>query len=240
METDVGTRLPTPTKGISIEAPPTPAETKVKVKAGVLPKRRIVAASPAGVVVPLGSMVWAAGTIGRGVSRVKAVRWYYLPPPYTGEPIPIQGPPHGAKNPEGIRPLDTIQIIGRPRKAVPAVRIDLGFAEVWAANGRVDRVIPKIAVTTTAEAKSRRPGIPGKGSTAKEVAEQIRSARTEPMGVTAEGEALELDEESVLELAEPKTRVNLPKKVTRGKKPLTEYEYMTTLKGFDPYTFKGA
>ena len=78
--------------------------------------------------------------------------------------------------------------------------------------------------------------MPEKEPTSGEVAEQIRAARVKP---AAESEALELDEEPILEPSEPKTRVGLPKKVSRKKKPLTGYEYMTTLKGFDPYTFEG-
>jgi len=241
LKTDVGTRLATPTKGISIEVPLTPVKaTKVRKKAGALPKRRIVAASPAGVVVPLGSLVWAAGTIGRGVSRVQTVRWYYLPPPYTGGAIPIQGPPRGAKNPKGTRPLDTVQIVGRPRKAVPAVRVDLGFAEVLAANGKIDQVVPKevrTVATATADTGIGRPSVPERESTTAEVAEQIKSAQeAQPL---AEAETLELDEEELVLEPKPKTRVGLPTKVTRHKKPLTNYEYMTTLKGFDPYTSEG-
>ncbi len=63
------------------------------------------------------------------------------------------------------------------------------------------------------------------------------------MSPEAEGmEAMEPepDEESVLPATATKTRLGLPKKVTRSKKPLTDFDYMTTLKGFDPYTFKGA
>ena len=71
-----------------------------------------------------------------------------------------------------------------------------------------------------------------------ESAQEIAKAK---MVSQLEGAELEEpEEESITESQAPKTRIGLSKKITRGRKPLTNYEYMTTLKGFDPYTFKGA
>lgn len=216
LKTNVGVRMETPTKGITIEVG---AGAKVPARSKV--KRRIVAASPSGGLVPAGSLVWASDVIDRGVSRIRRVQWYYLPPPYTGGAIPILGPPHGAKNPEGDSPLETLQIIGRPRRAAPTARIDLGFAEARVEKGALVEVIDKQVA----------PGEPATAQPPREV---------RPIQTAVEGEPLELEEEPVPGSTSGVTRVGLPKKAPRKKKPLTDWEHMTTLKGFDPYTGKGA
>lgn len=227
--TDVGTRDPSTTLGMSM-----------KPGGKVAPRGRVVSASPSGVIVPEGSLVWASGTTGKGVSRVQRVRWYYQPPPYTGEVIPLPGPPYGVTDPKGTDPLSTVQIVGRSRKAIPPTRVDLGFAVIGVAKDNVEEVVPRTGQTEPSP-RSQRPSVPKVEPTEAEIAEQVRSAVAAEQAekVAAAAPLEEPDEESVLEPKGPKTRVDLPKKVTRGKKPLTEDEYMTTLKGFDPYTFEG-
>ena len=121
--------------------------------------------------------------------------------------------------------------------------MDLGFAEVGVVKGKVVEVNPRIGQVESVS-RSQRPNVPKVRPTETEVTEQVRSAvaaeQAEKVAKAATAEPLEEpDEESILEPKEPKTRVGLPKKTTRRKEPLTNYEYMTTLKGFDPYTFEG-
>jgi len=120
----------------------------------------------------------------------------------------------------GTRPLDTLQVVGRPRKAVPTVRVDLGFAEVLIDKGQLREIISKPPITPVE--------VTGK-STLKSQQEAEGADLAEP------------DEESVLVPTTGKTRVGLPSKVPprKKRKPLTDYDYLTTLKGFDPYTGEG-
>ncbi len=123
--------LPEPEPGRSIGV-----ATKEVVRT---PKARVVRASPAGQLIPLGSIAWAQGGLmqGRGVNRVFRPRWYYIPPPYDqNDAIPLDGPPHGARNIDSMSPYETIQIIGKPRAKVPAlVTKDLGWIDIEIHNG---------------------------------------------------------------------------------------------------------
>jgi hypothetical protein len=104
-------------------------------------KQRIVAASPAGAVIPEGSITWAQGELyrGSGVNRVLRPVWKYIPPEDFGtaaKPRTVYAPPHGAVNIESTIPAETIQIIGKTRKGVPkTISIDLGWADIEVLNG---------------------------------------------------------------------------------------------------------
>lgn len=101
-------------------------------------KSRIIAASPAGVPVAEGSIVFAFGAKleGEGVGRVKRPVWKVIGPDDFrdgAKPQTLYSPPHGAKNIDSTSPYDTIQVIGRSRTAnVPErVSIDLGVTDAF-------------------------------------------------------------------------------------------------------------
>lgn len=53
------------------------------------------------------------------------------------KPISLSAPPLGAINTDSASPYDTIQVIGRPRVAVPSrADVDLGWADIYVLNGR--------------------------------------------------------------------------------------------------------
>jgi len=53
------------------------------------------------------------------------------------KPISLAAPPIGAVKTDSASPYDTIQVIGRPRVAVPSrADIDLGWADIYVLNGR--------------------------------------------------------------------------------------------------------
>ena len=278
VKTNVGVRMPGKTKGITVNtlgetvtgvatkvvppSAPGPAATKAG-RGKTQAKHRIVAASPTGALVPSGSVVWAAGLMDRGKSRVQTAQWYYLPPPYDGDPIPLQGPPRGALNHNKFEPRNTLQIIGRSRVGSPPARRDLGWAIIEVRDGRLRALVahgmmaagapsagiarPGIEHAAGGDA-ARRPSVPAKPKIEAEVeAEQeavvaAREAEEEGEALALGGEeSLELSDEPILEpiTVAPKTRVGLPKELPK-RKTLTEWDYATTLKGFDPYDFSGA
>jgi hypothetical protein len=104
-------------------------------------KQRIIAASPAGAVIPEGSITWAQGEMyrGSGINRVLRPVWKYIPPEDFGtaaKPRTVYAPPHGARNIESTIPAETIQVIGKTRKGVPKIiSIDLGWADIEVLNG---------------------------------------------------------------------------------------------------------
>jgi len=193
---------------------------------------RLVAASPAGVLIPEGSIAWAQGSLARGKNRVLRPQWWYIPPPYDlKEAISLSAPPHGAKFTDSIVPMETIQVIGSPRSKVPRlVRKDLGWTDIEIVNGREIRFTSGGEKT---DVGTRRPET-GRGI------EIFNGGGEEPAETSMQSvEDVELDkdtERALDEFNQPKV-VNRPaiskKQPTRkGKKKLTEWEYMTTLKGF--------
>lgn len=134
--------IPTPTPvPVPIPTPipiPVPKPDPVKPPPPPPPgKSRSIVASPAGIIIPEGSIAWAQGALQRGKGRNKIPQWWYIPPPWDqDEAISLSGPPHGAKNIDSIVPSETIQIIGRTRKVVPKyVSKDLGWADIEIING---------------------------------------------------------------------------------------------------------
>ena len=73
--------------------------------------------------------------MGRRKSKIRGERvnqWYFIPPPYDqNKPISLSAPPLGAIHTDSASPYDTIQVIGRSRKAtVPAsISFDLGITD---------------------------------------------------------------------------------------------------------------
>ena len=213
LETDVGTRDPSPTTGMSMEAG----------------SRRVVAASPAGITVPNGSLVWATSEkVGRGVSRVQRVRWYYISPEngYSGEPIPLDGAPYGVSDPKATDPSSSLQIVGRSRTALPSTDVDLGFADVKIVSGNVARVTPKETASVEEAPKEEA------------TLEPIDETPTEPTG-----DILELESEK--HTIRPVSSVKAIRTKSMGKsrpdfsskKPKrTWLEEVATLKGFNAYT----
>ena len=150
----------------------------------------------------------------------------------------MSGPPHGAKNPESADPYKTLQIVGRPRKALPETDVDLGWATVLVRGRRVWIASEGEPVKGTTVG---RPGIPEQKPSEEAVAAQLESVELEAEREPGtSGLELELEEEEpfLKPLTTPKTRVGLPKTKPR-RKALTDWEHATTLKGFDPYTLDG-
>ena len=243
LKTNVGARMETPTRGLTIETlgggtEPSVAETKPA------PKSRVVAASPAGAVIPQGSLTWASGAIDKGVSRVQRVRWYYLPSPYTGEPIPLSGPPHGAKNIESADPYETLQVIGRSRKGLRDADVNLNWATVKIRKGGIDVDYKGTSAESTPSETISRPGIPEPKPSESEVAAQLEAIEqevAEPEAAETDGLSLELEDEPITEPLpppKPKTRVGLPNKKP-GRKALSQIDYAQTLRGFNAYTGEG-
>ena len=223
LETDVGTRDPSPTTGMSMEA-----------GGGAVAKHRVVAASPAGFTVPDGSLVWATSEkVGKGVSRVSRVRWYYIPPSesgYTGEPIPLDGPPYGVSDPDATDPMSSLQIVGRTRTVLPSTDVSLDFADVSVVGGNIAGVTPKGETVVESDVN----GVESQGSTV-------------PPPVAPEGSILEPEEEhtvrpvSGMAPTKHKTRKGKSRVGLTSKKPKrTWLEEVATLKGFNPYTFEGS
>ena len=71
--------------------------------------------------IPEGSIAWAQGMF-----------WKYIPPPWDQQkPITVEQPPIGAQFTESNKPMDTIQMIGKPGAQVPEnITIDLGVADI--------------------------------------------------------------------------------------------------------------
>jgi len=154
-------------------------------------------------VVPPGSLVWAMGRLKRG-RRGRSTQWWYIPAPWDqDDAIPLQDPPVGARAIDRAVPRETLQIIGEPQSPVPhLVRKDLGFIDIEIIGGR------------TITFKS--------GGLKTDVGTRDPSPTR---GITIEGDGAILD--------------NLPRHVAkkravgkRKKKKISEWDYITTLKGY--------
>lgn len=139
-------------------------------------------------------------------------QWYFIPPPYKKDkPISLSAPPIGALKTDSNSPYDTIQVIGRSKGVPKRISIDLGWADIFIINGK------------TIEFKS--------GGEKTDVGTRLPS--------TTKGMSVEDDGAIVLEPAVEPFQPAAPKVVKKRtkqkrKKPLSHYDYMTTLKGFVP------
>ena len=151
--------------------------------------------------IPDGSLAWAMGMF-----------WKYIPAPWEkNKPHTMRHAPAGARNPQGTRPADTIQVIGKMPARVPKeVSIDLGVTDIFITDyGR------KISFRG--------------GGQKTNVGRRIDST-TKGMSVQEQGGVpLELGGEMFPPV--PKTH---PTKTKPKRKGLSHYEYVTTLKGFTP------
>ena len=98
---------------------------------------RLQTQSPTSQPIPQGSIAWAQGAR-KGVRGIMVDQWYFIPPPFDQKkPISLSAPPLGALRTGSRKPKDTIQIVGRSRKAIPQkVDIDLGFVDITVLGGR--------------------------------------------------------------------------------------------------------
>jgi len=161
--------------------------------------------------------------MGKRKSKIRGQRvnqWYFIPPPYNqNKPISLSAPPLGALHTDSASPYDTIQVIGRSRKStVPAsISFDLGITDGFITD------------------YGRKISFGGKG-TETDVGERLPET-TRGMSVNRPG--VEIDDDFLL--GEPVSSVRSisrvkmsKKKPPRRKSRLTDWEYMTTLKGYRP------
>ena len=159
-------------------------------------------------------------------------QWYFIPPPYDQEtPISINAPPLGALRTGSHSPYDTIQIVGRSRKGrIPkSVTIDLGWTDILVTDGKHIEFQSK---GETTDVGTRLPS-PTRGMSVEDIGERLD---VEPF---EEAPARRGVNRPTMGKKKPAGRgVNRAtmrkKKPKRKGKRLTDYEYMTTLKGFVP------
>jgi hypothetical protein len=206
----IGSTPPSPPSPPPSEPIPPPTETK-KPKPILFSRG---GTSTSNNIIPGGSIAWASGEIlsGRGKSRVKRPVWKYIPPPYNmDKPITLLSAPRGAVNSESVNSYDTIQVIGRSRSGVPErVSVDLGWTDITVVRGQ--QIIHKSGGETT--------------NVGTRLASNTRGMSIGEDVVVFGDEVEELPHRTI-------NRVTMSKKKPRRKR-LSDYEYMTTLKGFKP------
>jgi hypothetical protein len=148
--------------------------------------------------------------------------------------IPLQGPPDGAQN-TGKRaiPVETLQILGEPGGRVPhSVTKDMGWADIEIIDGRT------IAFKSGGAKTDIGARIPDTGRGITIEGDGLPPEGEVPVGVvTGEAPATSPDmilesNNSMLEEVAPKTTGS--RKLTAGskKRKISEWDYMTTLKGY--------
>lgn len=133
--------------------------------------------------------------------------WKYIPPPYRqAKPITLMQAPIGARNTDSIIPKDTIQIIGSASNVPKRVHVDLGWTDIEILNGKTIRFLS--------------------GGEKTNVGTNDPSPTT-GMATLDAGDFADLD---IVKSKNVVKSIRHPKK----KKRLSNWEYMTTLKGFRP------
>jgi hypothetical protein len=181
------------------------------------PKSRAVTASPTGVLVPAGSIVWKQGELSSGKNRVNRPVWKYIPPEDFGKDVEartLMYAPHGVKVLEGS-PAETLQIIEGSRKGIPKrVNVNVGWADVTVVNGK------DIEFVST---ESRKPKSEG--------AKKNISAKYATLASDITDADLSPDATEGYNVV---NRAKMSKKAPprKGNRKISDWDYTTTLKGF--------
>jgi hypothetical protein len=165
-----------------------------------------------GTVLPAGSITWATGALGKGKNK-KPV-WKWIAPPYTQDkPYTLTAPPMGALRTNSRIPSETIQMIGEPDARVPRrITVDQGIVDILVSEGG-----KHIEFTG--------------GGLKTDVGARIPST-TEGLSIEDGGDYLEDDFAGLSRIDEAKVDRRITKRTKRPAKRLSEYDRMTTLKGF--------
>jgi hypothetical protein len=216
-ETPPTTEIVTPPESPPIETPPDRGSGEPTPPPPVISRTRIVAASPAGALVPVGSIVWKQGELSSGKNRVNRPVWKYIPPDDFGKDVEartLMYAPHGVKILSGS-PAETLQIIEGSRKGIPKrVNVNVGWADVTVVNGK------DIEFVSTESGRSK-----------SDKANKNISAKSGTLVSDITDADLSPDDAEGYNIV---NRAKMSKKAPprKGSRKISDWDYMTTLKGF--------